>query len=887
MPSANGASLDIPPPPLFIVAAQQEYEEKAAPHDPPASHDPPPPPPRYVPGPAPQVTPPPKPVAHVSAGGSAVVLFQAVPSPAPSPVAPAADPKARERAPFLAKASISTSRLKAVPQQPPTLVGLSDSSSPPPSLPHSASPAGPPVRPSSFPPDDAGWDVSSVPSKEVPSAAPSETLAGARFLPPVAGMDANTGVDIAKLSLDDAERILAGGPSHPTVHGVPALSQPALPPPPPLRASSMPPTLLQGGGIIQTPAFGSIPTVTSPSATPARARSTTPPPLRRRGQTLMLYGGAPRETDSAEEAKVSDSPPINVPAPGAQAPKAVTQAPPWTGESKLDPTIPRLPPTSVPQIRPMMDSVEEISGSVLLPEDSGADVTARRQKIEDLSSSHVLPDASGSAPQLSVAALEAAMLRDSSTLHGEPAPPPVKDPFPSVEPAVLPPTELPLGTSDDPSFDPSSPVVPASPSHRIVHDLNEVWNQPRKRLVAAAWAGGTLVVLFLAVTLSFRLFGGQSADGSAAASSPVVSAVAAQPASAGSASVAPSTEPTAAAHGGGPGASSRAPCVLSGSAHVIAPKALVRMGIETAASQSRLGLGFVTSDKDGLAVALDPSSLSAVATAKQRGRDPLKRIVPQLGSGKGVVAVADTDRKGDRIVGARTVPEGPFVLGSADGKLVWAGRASEAPRPLWALDSDAPVEALRAVPLEDGGYAVAFREGGAIYVGAFAADKSTMGALSRIAGLGPQIGSPALGVSGETASVVWADRASTSDPWMLRVVRWHAGQSVGEAQPFAIPPGGLGEQAMSPGITGVAGGRFLLSWTEGPVSSHQVRAQTLAVTGEVLGPPLTISGEGVNAGQGQPAFLADGRGLVVYMGSPSGATAQVVATPIVCPLSQP
>jgi hypothetical protein len=92
---------------------------------------------------------------------------------------------------------------------------------------------------------------------------------------------------------------------------------------------------------------------------------------------------------------------------------------------------------------------------------------------------------------------------------------------------------------------------------------------------------------------------------------------------------------------------------------------------------------------------------------------------------------------------------------------------------------------------------------------------------------------------------------------------------------------------MSPGIAGVAGSRFLLSWTEGPVASHQVRAQTLAASGDSLGVPMTISGEGVNAGQGQPAVLPDGRGLVVYMASPKGGIAQVVATPVTCPLGSP
>jgi hypothetical protein len=754
------------------------------------------------------------------------------------------------------------------------------------------------VLPSVVPPADSGWDVGSVPPPAIPVPGPSETLAGARP-PPLQGIEANTAVDLAKLSPADAERILVGGPSHPTVHGVPVMAQPALPPPPPFRQqSSVPPTLVQAGaqtgGKILTPAFGSVTGPSSATPPPMRARSTRPPPpLRKRGQTLMLYGGAPREADTAaEEAQSVEPAPINVPAPGVQAPKAVTQAPPWTGDvAKLAPTIPKYPSSTLPPIRPVLDSIEEISASVILAEDSGADVTARRQKIEDLSGSHVLPDASGSAPQLAGAALAAAIGEPARTLHAEPAPPPAHSIFSNPEPPTLPAAgaQLPGAPDEDPLLEPPVPLVPPSPSRRIVHDLNLVWGQPRKRWMLAGAVGGSLVVLLGLIGVMVRLLGGpSSSEGLVATTAPVVTPATTPPVPGGTAGI-----PTAASESAtsivpaGIAPPSTTPCSVAGSAHVVAPKAQVRTGVETAAAQNRLALGFATAEKDGLAVVLDPGSLAAVATARQRSREPIRRLVPQLGTGKSVTAVADTDRKGERVVGARTLSDGTFVLGSAEGKLVWAARANELPHPLWGLESDGPVESLRAVAFDEGGWAVAFRQGAAIYLGTLGADKVPIGGLSRIAGLGPQIGSPALGASGATAMVAWADRASNADPWMLRVTRWHPGQAPGEAQTFSIPPGGLGEQAMSPGLTGAAGGRFLLAWTEGPVASHQVRAQTLASSGEALGPPMTISGEGVNAGQGQPAILPDGRGLVVYMAAPTGATAQVVATPVACPQSPP
>ncbi len=604
----------------------------------------------------------------------------------------------------------------------------------------------------------------------------------------------------------------------------------------------------------------------------------------------MLYGGAPQEAE-APDAKPSDAPPIKVPAPGVQAPKAVTQAPPWLGDAKSSPTVPKLPPSAVPQIRPMMDSIEEISGSVILAEDSGADVTARRQKIEDLSGSHVLPDASGPAPQIPPPSIFEAS-SPSQTLHAEPAPPP---PVTTAGPDSVAPT-APAGgyvpapgtaaSDDDSSIEPRSPLASASPSHRNVHDLNDVWSAQRKRRLFAMGAGGAFFLLGSIVLVVKLASGGPSAEepqtvtvAHPAAPTTTPTAPVPAPAEPVSPSMAAPTTPTA---------TSTLPCQLAGAAHVIAPKAQVRMGVETVASQGRVALGFVTGDKEGLAVALEPGSLTAVATAKQHSHEPIRRLVPQLGAGKGLVAIADAEHKGERVSGARTVVgDGTFVLGQAEGKLVWAAHATDAPHALWALEGEGPVEAVRAVQVEDGGHVVAFRQGAAIYLGAFGADKVPLGGLSRIAGLGPQIGSPALAASGGTAMVAWADRAATTDPWMLRVLRWRPGRAAGEPQAFTIPPGGLGEQAMSPGVTGLAGGRFLLAWTEGPVSSHQVRAQTLAASGEALGSPMTVSGEGINAGQGQPAILPDGRGLVVYMASPTGATAQVVATPVACPSSLP
>ena len=148
-------------------------------------------------------------------------------------------------------------------------------------------------------------------------------------------------------------------------------------------------------------------------------------------------------------------------------------------------------------------------------------------------------------------------------------------------------------------------------------------------------------------------------------------------------------------------------------------------------------------------------------------------------------------------------------------------------------------------------------------------------------GLGTAVGSPAVAMSDGVAIVAWSDRPSSGDPWRLRWVRFRAGEAPGEASTFAPPAGGKGEQAMSPGLAALPGKRFLLTWTEGPTSRHDVRGLTLSEDGRAIGAPMNISSEGVNAGQGQAAVTSTGKGLVAFLESTDDGF-RVVATPISC-----
>ncbi len=336
------------------------------------------------------------------------------------------------------------------------------------------------------------------------------------------------------------------------------------------------------------------------------------------------------------------------------------------------------------------------------------------------------------------------------------------------------------------------------------------------------------------------------------------------------------------------GASS-APCAVAGTPRVVAPSAVVPSGIEVRALGDDVALGFAPDEHRATVLRLDPVSLSSSATVEAKSIDPIRRVVP-LGSSKVPLGIAvDVDHKGDAVQGRRTIPlETPLQIGAAGGNLVWAHRGGSVGGTLWPIDGEGDVEAARgAAELGDSAAAtaVAVRHANAIWLGAATGHDSLSpsGGLSRLGGFGSTVGSPAVAINGGVVVAAWADRASSSDPWRLRWVRFKAGEAAGDPSTFIPPAGGRGVQSMSPSIAAIPGGRFLLVWTEGPATGHDVRALTLSRTGEPIGPPLDVSNKSANAGQGQAAVNASRQGLVAFLEATDSGF-QVVATPIGCGL---
>ena len=556
-------------------------------------------------------------------------------------------------------------------------------------------------------------------------------------------------------------------------------------------------------------------------------------------------------------------------------------------------------PVKSPSLPPSSQMKTQVGGSAHVPVPASTRLgpslpTSIGLPRQDAVKRSVPPPAPPAKPSRMVEELSDSALEETTTPDLPPAVPapsngaaPTADGFPAPTTPVL--------REDVPSlFDGEVPGLQRRSVLKLLRDdIDEIraGRPPQNKLLIAVVGvvGLSLVIMTIAAVASI----GSDTPRKTAATTGSASAVASMPppsTTAPSPSLATMTTATAASAATSAAVeepkSTARECTAAGDARTIAPRATIGSGLEAHALGNALALGFASSPRDAVATSLDPGSLVPMATVRTRpnGGDA-RRVTPMLVGGK-LTAIPDVERKGDRLVGRRIVGAGSLIdVGQAESAIVWAPHGRDSFAKLFGLDSDAPIEALRAIPLEGRkGIALAFRRGNVIHVGAAKGDSvlEPEGELAKITGLGSKVGDPAIAVSGDVVLVAWADRATPQDDWQVRWTRMKIGSAAAEAQTFAIPDGGPGGNAMSPSVASLGGGRFLLAWTEGPVSGHQVRAIAAGADGTPAGSAVSISAAGVNAGQPAAVVAADGRGAVAFL-VVKGKALEVHATPISCP----
>ncbi len=403
-------------------------------------------------------------------------------------------------------------------------------------------------------------------------------------------------------------------------------------------------------------------------------------------------------------------------------------------------------------------------------------------------------------------------------------------------------------------------------------------------------AAVTLAGLFVGVAVVGLIFALTGKRKSASDEEPGSASSAQHGAASASVAATPATVPAPAT----PAASSPSTavaCTVTATPQMVAPAAIVPAGVEVRPFGDAIALGFAPGEHEARALRVDPVTLAAGGSVGSRSADLVRRVRPVVTKESLGLAI-DAERKHDRIQGRRTLPiDPPLQVGAYGGDLVWARSGGGPAGKLWPLSGSDDVDALRAASEGAPGdttTAIAFRQGGQVWFGVATGYRSLSpkGDLSRIAGLGPTVGAPAVAVSEGAVVVAWSDRTSSDVPWHIRMIHMKPGEAASEPVTFTPPPGGPGGHAMSPSLAAVPGGRFLLVWTEGPTSQQRVRAVTLAASGETVGGALEISNGSVNSGQGQAAVTAaagagGAKGIVAFLQA-SGDGFEVAATGIRC-----
>jgi hypothetical protein len=308
-------------------------------------------------------------------------------------------------------------------------------------------------------------------------------------------------------------------------------------------------------------------------------------------------------------------------------------------------------------------------------------------------------------------------------------------------------------------------------------------------------------------------------------------------------------------------------CAITGPVRTIAARARVLHGIEVAPSANKLVVRVATRANEALEMEMDPDSgaVTPVPASESSAKQAAKVCATHLEN-------------------ARTVPaDAPFAIGTAHGKLSWSACGEDREQALWDL-AEPSMNDVQVVSLgQHDGFAIAFRQGNALWLGTLDSEKKPIGSLAKVAERA-RLQGPTLAESEGSVLLAWAEQEAGSDQWSVGAVSL-AKSGTPKASRVELPGGGIGGDAFQPALAGLEGGRFLLAWTEGNAWAHRVRAVTLDSNGAPVGRSLAVS-DSVEGGWARLAVTPDGRGAVLFM-TPSEDDFAAVATPIACSTKAP
>ena len=309
-------------------------------------------------------------------------------------------------------------------------------------------------------------------------------------------------------------------------------------------------------------------------------------------------------------------------------------------------------------------------------------------------------------------------------------------------------------------------------------------------------------------------------------------------------------------------------CKLTSSARPIVEDVLQPAGLELAVAGSRIAIGFAKSSREAAAVELDPASLATKETVTSKSPGDITRVVPRFDADK-LVALPESVNMTKGVALQRRA--GDVVLGVSKSKLLRVPTGDGAPEELFTLPA-ANVDALRIsqLPGSKTDAAYTYRAPGSVWLGTTQKGDSPQ----RIPGLGPQVGSPSIvALDAKNLIAAWADRASETDPWVLRVAAYSPGKGNFTPKKFAPKSASGNAGAMlSPALVRVDATHALLLWTlehskpgDADTKTYEVLAQTLDAKGAPVGDSFAVSAEDMSGGQPQGVMDDKGKGTVAFL----------------------
>ncbi|MBN1606769.1 MAG: DUF4339 domain-containing protein [Polyangiaceae bacterium] len=299
-----------------------------------------------------------------------------------------------------------------------------------------------------------------------------------------------------------------------------------------------------------------------------------------------------------------------------------------------------------------------------------------------------------------------------------------------------------------------------------------------------------------------------------------------------------------------PSAPPEGPCVLAHSAQRLSPAAVlsVPLNVGTDPSTGNAALGFADSARGAMGIVVDPASLMVGHVFREPSSTSTLEVTPLSASGRLEFAVTRAD--GELAWSHPVDTARRFVVGFRDQDFESVLQGTH--ETVWRDVGAGKLTNPRIATVASVGHAVTFRSGGQqgrILFGWLTDDGRPKTALEPLAVEG-LVGTPTLAANDRGVLVAFAARSHAKEPWHVELAPADFGAAPARSMPFALPPGGAGQEAISPVAAGLPGGRWLLQWTEGPPRHRDVRVQTLSSTLKPLGGPVTVSPKDSNAGQG-------------------------------------